>query len=298
MAEQIIHYHQCPACGSEEIRFLRQVTDYSISGETFPLYFCGACTLQFTQDVPVPECIGRYYEAPHYVSHSDTDKGIINKIYQQVKKYTIRQKVKMMEEISGKKGRLLDIGCGTGSFLEAMKADGWDVYGLEPDAEARALAEKKTQQKLGTPDEIYSLAGQTFDLLTLWHVLEHVHDLQGYVKRFGSILKPGGYLVIAVPNYTSADARRYGKYWAAYDVPRHLYHFSPKAMTALIEGAGFERREIKPMWFDSFYVSMLSEKYRKGNLARAILSGCYSNAKAFFDRGKCSSLIYIFRKNG
>lgn len=297
MTDHTIHYTNCPACGSEDIRFLRQVTDYSISGETFPLYHCAACTLHFTQDVPTAEKIGPYYEAPHYVSHSDTDKGIINRLYQLVKKRTIREKVRLIDKLSAKKGRLLDIGCGTGSFLAAVKEDEWDVYGLEPDAQARSLAEKKTRQKLGSNEEIYTLAAGTFDVITLWHVLEHVHDLQGYVKRFQALLKPGGVLIIAVPNYTSSDAKRYGKYWAAYDVPRHLYHFSPKSIVALLERNGFKKEAIRPMWFDSFYVSMLSERYKKGNIFSAMLVGLYSNLKAVFNNETCSSVIYIFRRS-
>ncbi|MGV3766573.1 MAG: class I SAM-dependent methyltransferase [Chitinophagaceae bacterium] len=292
-----VHYTSCPACRSTQIQPVTEVKDHSISGTVFSVWTCAQCTLRFTQDVPPADAIGPFYAATHYVSHSDTEEGLVNKVYQLVKKRTIKGKVnKINQWCEGKKGTLLDIGCGTGSFLAAMKTDGWKVDGLEPDPGARTLAAEKTGQDILAPEKLYELPASSYDVITLWHVLEHVHDLQGYAASFQRLLKPGGKLLIAVPNYTSADAQHYGGFWAAWDVPRHLYHFSPRSVNMLMEGYGFSAKGIKPMWFDSFYVSMLSEQYKKGNIIKAFFMGLWSNLNAVFSAEKCSSLIYLFRK--
>lgn len=292
-----VHYTSCPACHATDITFISDVKDHSISGAVFPVWMCRKCTLRFTQDVPPAHEIGPFYAATHYVSHSDTKEGLVNKVYQLVKRRTIKGKVNMINKwCAGRKGTLLDIGCGTGSFLAAMKADGWKVEGLEPDPGARTLAAEKTGQEVFAPEKIDILPAATYDVITLWHVLEHVHDLQGYGASFQRLLKPGGKLLIAVPNYTSADAEHYGGFWAAWDVPRHLYHFSPLSVDMLMKSHGFSASGIRPMWYDSFYVSMLSEQYRKGNIVKAFFVGLWSNLKTVFRPEKCSSLIYMFSK--
>ncbi|MCB9186630.1 MAG: methyltransferase domain-containing protein [Flavobacteriales bacterium] len=130
--------------------------------------------------------------------------------------------------------------------------------------------------------------------------MEHVHRLDETLIEFHRILKPNGNLIIAVPNHTSYDAKIYREDWAAYDVPRHLYHFNPLTIEPLLNDAGFELTRMKPMWFDSVYVSLLSEKNRgnSGLVAwlRAGLIGTLSNLSAVFDTKKCSSVIYVFKK--
>jgi len=133
----------------------------------------------------------------------------------------------------------------------------------------------------------------------MWHVLEHVHALKPYLNQCLKSLKQNGRLIIAVPNYTSFDAKYYKKYWAAYDLPRHLYHFSPTSMATLLSEIGFEIVTIKPMWYDSFYVSLLSEKYKKSGklgLMLAIIIGGISNFITLFDASKASSIIYEIKK--
>ncbi|MCW3109656.1 MAG: class SAM-dependent methyltransferase [Segetibacter sp.] len=274
-------------------------TDFTVSQEQFEVWKCSTCTFRFTQNVPAAAYIGPYYRSAEYVSHSDTKEGFVNRLYHIVRSFTLQTKRTLVKKVTGlKQGVLLDIGAGTGAFSNKMQQGGWNVTGLEPDEFAREKALSKYDLKLEKLTNLENLVGETFDAITLWHVLEHVHDLHGYLEKFLEILKPTGRLVIGVPNYTSYDAGFYKDCWAAYDVPRHLYHFSPKSMQVLLEKKGFLLEAVKPMWFDSFYVSMLSEKYRQGkdNFFRAVWIGLVSNMKALFDTKRCSSVIYIIRK--
>jgi len=299
MTTATIHYTNCPICGSANIKKVLTAKDYTVSGETFSIFGCADCTGRFTQDVPSAAAIGPYYKSENYISHTNTNKGLVNRLYQSVRKRTLKQKRKLVEKITGiTKGNHLDVGSGTGAFAGEMKQAGWHVTGLEPDADARMVASQQYHVELEDMVRFYQLQPATFDAITMWHVLEHVHDLQGYMKQLSSILKEKGRLFIAVPNYTSKDAAIYKEYWAAYDVPRHLYHFSPTAMKTLVEKHGMKIAQYKPMWYDSFYVSMLSSRYRNGkmNLPAAFLNGLRSNTKATGHPERCSSVIYIISK--
>ncbi|HLO81541.1 MAG TPA: class I SAM-dependent methyltransferase [Chitinophagaceae bacterium] len=293
----MIHYEQCPLCNSQKLKFIFNVKDYTVSGKDFALWECEECSLRFTQDIPGPDEIGAYYRSENYISHTETKKGFINNAYLAVRKFTLQQKKNLISAKTGLgKGKILDIGCGTGAFLEVMQLAGWTVQGLEPDEGARVIAEQRGVSVLPS-GELFNINGP-YDAITMWHVLEHVHDLHPYLEKMRSLLNPGGVIFIAVPNYTSADASEYGHCWAAYDVPRHLYHFSPASMNTLMKMHGLQISKMEPMWFDSFYVSMLSEKYRSGknNLVSASWQGLRSNASAFSDTGKCSSVIYVIKK--
>lgn len=290
----MVHYHECPVCGNKAVVKFLQVTDHSASKKIFEVWRCPGCTLCFTQDAPGQNEIGPYYQFEDYISHTDTKKGLVNRLYHFVRGITLNSKKRIVEKAAGiKNGHLLDIGSGTGAFLNKMQQNGWQVTGLEPDETARKKCLENHGITAQPPENLFSLPDASFDAITLWHVLEHVHQLQEYIQKIKTLLKPGGALIIAVPNYTSHDAQVYQQYWAAWDVPRHLYHFSPKAMDALLSAHGLTVQQIKPMWFDSFYVSMLSEKYRKGNIVRAFFTGLGSNMKALGDKKKCSSVIYI-----
>lgn len=297
----MIVYDSCPVCTSKNILPVLSAKDFTVSGEEFEIWECRRCTLRFTQSVPGPEEIVPYYKSENYISHSDNKKGLINKIYHAVRKRTLTQKLRLVEKITGtKKGTLLDIGSGTGDFLKTMKTSGWNVTGLEPDSDARQVAKKKNGIELQPAEHLFHLSAESFDAVTMWHVLEHVHDLHGYANQIFKILKKNGIWFIAVPNYTSYDEEKYESFWAAYDVPRHLYHFSPSSMKELLTLHGFQLSFVKPMWYDSFYVSMLSEKYASGksNLIKAIAIGLISNTHALFDPERCSSVIYIATKDG
>ena len=299
MSERI-EYTECPSCKSVAISKVFSCKDHTVSQEIFEIWKCAGCTLRFTQNAPIPAEMGRYYQSADYVSHSDTKKGLVNRLYHLVRNRTLQQKAGMVKDITKKSaGKLLDVGAGTGAFAHTMQQAGWQVTGLEPDELARVNAFNNYGLTLDTLERLPSLPAAAFDAITLWHVLEHVHDLHGYLRNFYKLLHKDGVLIIAVPNYQSYDAEVYQNCWAAYDVPRHLYHFSAKSMENLLQSHGFTTEELKPMWFDSFYVSMLSEKYMRnhGNLARAFWKGLQSNLKAWRKTEKCSSIIYIIKRS-
>jgi len=294
-----IHYSSCPVCASINIRDVFPVKDFTVSGREFTITECMNCTLRFTQDVPDAESIHAYYKSENYISHTDTSKGLVNRLYKTIRKRTLVQKRKLIEHITGRKsGTLLDVGSGTGAFLHEMKSNDWNVTGLEPDTDAISIAKKNYGVDLMSTNQLFTLKENSFDAITLWHVLEHVHQLQAYIKQLKSLLAEGGKLIIAVPNYTSFDEKKYKEYWAAYDVPRHLYHFSPKAMETLMGLHGLKIIGKKPMWYDSFYVSLLSSKYKSGGTKwiSAAWNGMLSNLKSLNNTGKCSSVIYIISK--
>lgn len=296
--DEKLHHTSCPVCNSKFINPLLTVKDHTVSKEDFVIWQCNNCTLRFTQDAPVESAIGKYYKSPDYISHTNTEKGLLNKIYQRVRNYTLKKKSKLIISSTIPQGKLLDVGCGIGGFLNEMKKEGWTVTGLEPDEEARILAKKLYNLIVFEPSGISSLSINSFDAITLWHVLEHVHDLHGYVDQLKELLKSNGKLFIAVPNYLSLDADIYRLKWAAYDVPRHLYHFTPKAMNVLMEKHSLTVRAKKAMPFDSFYISLLSSKYKNGHTKwlSAFISGLRSNARAAYDVDKCSSIIYMVEK--
>lgn len=285
--------HNCPACGHTKATTALSVKDHFLSGETFQLLKCENCELLYTTPRPTLDKIGDYYKSEDYVSHSSTKKGLVNRAYTIVRNYTLNQKVKLVKRlVSGK--NLLDIGAGTGHFLKRAQDNGFTVLGLEPDADARRVAIEQNNVQLKELDILHTLPEMEYDCVSMWHVLEHVYNLQEDVRKIGSLVKQNGVWIIAVPNHTSFDAQHYGSFWAAYDVPRHLYHFSPKTIVDLIQPHGFVLEEMLPMKFDAYYVSMLSEKYKGGSLLSALKIGWKSNRRS--KGGKCSSQIYIFRK--
>jgi len=275
-----------------------QVKDHTVSQEIFAVWHCSTCTVRFTQQVPAEDAIGKYYQAEAYVSHTDSKKGLINSLYHLVRNYTLTTKPRLVQKASGlQSGKLLDVGAGTGAFAAAIQQRGWQVTGLEPDDTARSNAKTNHGLDLQQPGELFTLPAASFDVITMWHVLEHVHELHRYLDTFNKVLTPTGTLIIAVPNYTSHDGTVYQQNWAAYDVPRHLYHFSPQSMQQLAGMHGFTITAYKPMWFDSFYVCMLSEKHKSGgNMIKAVWNGLLSNLKAVGNAKKCSSVVYVMKK--
>lgn len=293
-------YKHCPCCNSVKIDFVLSAKDHTVSNENFEVWECADCTLRFTQSIPVAEEIGAYYQSENYISHSDTSKGFINSLYHKVRKRTLQTKENLIKKNTGlSKGNILDVGAGTGAFLNKMESSGWNVTGIEPDKTARKNAKEFYNLSLSPAEQFYNLPQQSFDAITMWHALEHVHELHPYVDQLNKLLKPNGVVFIAVPNYTCYDAKVYKENWAAYDVPRHLYHFSPASMKKLLTQHGLNVIRIKPMWFDSFYVSMLSEKYKTGknNYVRAFVRGFISNLIAMFSKARCSSEIYVIKNH-
>ncbi len=292
----MIVYRVCPCCNGEDIQKAIAAKDHTVSGEIFEIWECNACTLRFTQSIPDKNNIEIFYRSETYISHSDTKKGVINSVYHYVRKRTLKSKRNLIENYAKlPSGRILDMGAGTGAFLHTMQSSQWEVTGLEPDDIARENANKLYGLSLKPPEELFNLQPASFNAITLWHVLEHIHDLHLYIGQLKKVLKPTGFLFVAVPNYTCYDEKIYKEFWAGYDVPRHLYHFSPASITQLLLKHGLQLKEIKPMWYDSFYVSMLSEKYKNGknNFLSAMWNGYISNCKALFNTERCSSVIYI-----
>jgi len=295
----LIHYTVCPVCSASTIKEALRVKDHSVSGEEFSIWECTSCHFRFTQDVPDAGSIGPYYQSEEYISHSNTSRGLINRLYQMVRKRTLKRKRKLVQQLTGMgKGQLLDIGSGTGAFVSEMEQSGWRVTGLEPDSGARQVAKESFGVNLQDTGGFFDLAADQYDAITLWHVLEHVHTLHEYMAQLKKLLKSKGRILIAVPNYTSGDAAAYQSYWAAYDVPRHLYHFSPESIEKLAAIHGLQLISCKPMWYDSFYISMLSSKYKHGktSLPGSFYQGLASNCKALLQIRKCSSLIYVLGK--
>lgn len=293
----MVHYTGCPLCHSSLVGPAFDVKDHTVSRNMFSVWECKSCTARFTQDIPGEEEIGTYYLSEDYISHTETRKGFVNKAYHAVRNITLQQKRKMIvRHTAMPAGRLLDIGCGTGAFLQVMAQSGWTVQGLEPDPGAREIAASRGVPVL--PSGELSRLTPGFDAITMWHVLEHVHNLHGYLQTIAQLLTGAGRLFVAVPNFRSADAAHYGSSWAAYDVPRHLYHFSPESVKSLMKMHGLEVVGMSPMWFDSIYVSMLSEKYARGkdSLISACWQGLRSNLNALGHTDRCSSVIYTIRR--
>jgi 2-polyprenyl-3-methyl-5-hydroxy-6-metoxy-1,4-benzoquinol methylase len=286
----------CPICSKTELTLFKTVKDHSVSNEKFNITMCKDCGFKFTNPIPTEDTIGKYYQSENYISHSDTNKGIVNKLYHIVRKQALKSKVNLINSIS-KKGSILDVGCGTGYFLKACQENGWTVTGMEPDATARSHAEKNTNHTIHT--NLFSVVeSEKFNVITMWHVLEHVHKLNQSIQHIHKLLVSKGKIIIAVPNIKSYDSIIYSEYWAALDVPRHLYHFTEKDIDNLLTTHGFTKEKINPMLFDSFYVSMLSDKYMHGktNYIRAFYNALVSNLKSI-NKTNHSSLIYIYQKN-
>lgn len=271
-------------------------TDFYASGEAFELYRCGDCGFLFTQGVPCSAEIGKYYETPDYISHSDSRKGLVNKIYHLVRAYMLRRKVNLVErEARQQKGRILDIGTGTGYFANAMAQRGWTVEATEKNAAARTFA--RTHFGLEVKEQNTS-PYNTFNIITLWHVMEHIEDLNHTWQQLHEWLAADGLLIVAVPNSRSYDAQKYQAHWAAYDVPRHLWHFTPDTMVRFGSRHHFTCVRRYPMPFDAFYISILSEKYRqhKFPVLRGLCAGIAAWCSAWFRPDRSSSIIYVFKK--
>jgi len=289
------NYSYCPVCKSTSFSPFLTCEDYTVSHEKFSIVTCDGCGFKFTNPIPDVDKLGKYYKSEEYISHSDTRKGLIAQLYHWVRSYTLSTKLRLVSRYVPR-GTLLDFGCGTGMFLRKCHTSNWKTVGVEPDDAAVQIAARSGAE---IHSSLSSISGDThFNAITLWHVLEHVPQLGGTLAWFHEHLQQDGVLIIAVPNHKSFDSLHYGPFWAAYDVPRHLYHFDPSSLSELAKKAGFKLVDQLPMKFDSFYVSLLSEKYQAGRTRylHAFITGLRSNFKARRS-GNYSSLIYIFRKS-
>jgi len=269
------------------------VKDHSVSKEIFDLYYDEELDMLITSPQPELQNLGKYYESEDYISHTDNKRSLFEKAYHFVKNIALKNKLNLINSQQSKKGKLLDIGAGTGDFLLTAKNDGWETIGVEPSDRAKNIAKEKG---ISFVEETSTLESNSLDVITMWHVLEHVPNLEVQIQELKRLLKPTGTLIIAVPNYKSFDAGHYETFWAAYDVPIHFWHFSKKSIQLLFERVDMKLEKILPMKFDSFYVSLLSEKYKNGkmNYIKAFFIGLKSNWKAKSSK-EYSSHIYVLK---
>lgn len=287
---------KCPWCESEKTQIHLWVKDEFLSNEEFEIHKCLHCGLLFTEPRPAKNKLQEYYKSEEYYSHQENKTGFIPRIYEKVKSINLKNKLRMATYGMGK-GRVLDIGCGVGDFLHVMENKDWETTGIEPSADAIAIAKTRMNAQLFAPEDIDKLGDESFDLITMWHVLEHVDDLKNEIAHLERLLKKGGRLVLALPNFKSYDANYYKEHWAAYDVPRHLNHFCRQSIDNVFKNSQLTLIKTDKLVWDAFYISYMSEQYIRHSFAllRGIFRGWVSNLKAR-NSGEWSSLVYIFEK--
>lgn len=291
----------CPVCGNSDIHEVYHVEDHFSSGEVFPLFDCSDCGLRFTNHFPPEEEIGTYYDSPDYISHTDTREGVMNRVYHAARELMLKRKVTLVQKHAPRStGRLLDMGCGTGYFLNAAKKRGFQVTGIEKDPRAREFARERFGLNVADEKHFWEVKKGSFHAVTLWHVLEHVEQLNETIARLKHMLTDDGTLVIAVPNHGSHDHSFYRQYWAAYDVPRHLWHFSPRSLEHLLTKHELNIVHKYPMPLDAYYISFLSEKYKKSAgltaFARPLFIGTAGFLRSCGNPDHSSSIIYVAKK--
>jgi 2-polyprenyl-3-methyl-5-hydroxy-6-metoxy-1,4-benzoquinol methylase len=291
---ELTNIKNCPICNSEKHSFWRKGIDHNVSKGEFNIVSCNDCGFRFTNPIPTENTIGNYYKSENYISHSSTKKGFINKVYHIVRSRAIKQKERLIASLTKEKN-LLDIGCGTGDFLGYCKLQKWNAIGLEPDEDARKIALEKNQIETFDLNHLDKIEENSKDIITMWHVLEHVYNLNNDIQNYKRILNPNGHLVVAVPNCSSHDAEHYKEHWAALDLPIHLYHFTPNDIKNLFDKHEMKLVKTLPMKFDSYYISMVSEKYKGGNIISGFWRGFISNLKAKKTQKTYSSQIYVLK---
>lgn len=289
---------QCPLCQAKRFEFFKEVPDYFLSKENFQLVKCVHCGLVFIQNRPDKSSIGAYYESEEYISHTDSHKNLFALVYQIVRRWNVAKKYRMIKRYISQ-GSILDIGCGTGDFLNYFFRKKWNVAGIEPSNSAREIANKKNNHQIFEEEKLNHFADGAFDVISMWHSLEHVHNLNERLSAVHRLLKDDGVFVFSVPIYESWDATHYDSFWAAWDVPRHLYHFSQATVKTLMDRNNFHLLKTIPLPFDSYYISLLSEGYKtkRGSLLRVFLNGFVSNLNARLKTKNFSSLIFIAQKS-
>lgn len=295
----VITHDKCPLCKSSAIKKRFACVDEFATGEQFDIFECTACGLAFTQNVPDEKEIDRYYESPTYISHSNTSKGFVNRVYHIVRRIMLQKKARKVEILTGlKNGRLLDYGAGTGHFARLMETRGWSVTAIEKNGKARELALKEFGFEMLPVEALSAIKDKELDVVTMWHVMEHIQEPDRMWDELHRILGDKGIAIIAVPNSASYDALKYKEHWAAYDVPRHLWHFTPSTIAQWGEKHGFVLDGQYTMPFDGFYISMLSEQYKGSRLHT--IRGFWNGFKGWLLQCRrssaSSSIIYVFRK--
>ena len=288
--------NKCPWCGSDKAQINLWLKDEFLTKEDFHICECLNCGLQYTMPRPDKDHIGAYYKSEEYYSHQENTKGFIPKLYERVKKVNLKHKYQLAAK-NLPTGKMLDIGCGVGDFLHTAEEHGWECVGVEPSEEAKAIAQKRTKAKIVSSEALEQIPDESFDVITMWHVLEHVDQLKWQVIQLQRLVKISGRVVIALPNYKSYDGQFYKEHWAAYDVPRHLNHFNKTVLTKIFKTSGLELVKTDRLKWDAYYISYMSEQYKCHSLplVRGVLRGWMSNCKARRS-GEWSSLVYVFER--
>jgi 2-polyprenyl-3-methyl-5-hydroxy-6-metoxy-1,4-benzoquinol methylase len=288
--------NKCPWCGSEKAQINLWLKDEFLSKEDFHICECLNCGLSYTMPRPNKEKIGEYYKSEEYYSHQENKKGFIPRLYESVKKVNLKHKYNLATQ-GLNVGKMLDIGCGVGDFLHTAEEHGWTCTGVEPSEDAKAIAKTKTKANIINSEDMEKIPDATFDLITMWHVLEHVDDLKWQIEQLHRLTKTKGRIVIAVPNYKSYDAQYYKELWAAYDVPRHLSHFNKNVLTKIFKSKNLELVQTDKLIWDAYYISYMSEQYKQHQfpLLKGAFRGCISNCKARHTN-EWSSMVFIFEK--
>ncbi len=295
---RIIHT-ECPLCGGKKLQHQFSCKDQFATGEEFAIYKCEECSFVFTQNIPHENEIGRYYESPTYISHSDTNKGFINRCYHIVREIMLRRKAALVNSlVDSGKTHLLDYGAGTGYFARAMQRHDWEVTAIEKSEQARQYSKEQFGFEMQPVESLDNYEDGYFDVVTMGHVMEHIQNINEFWGKLYRILDANGIAVIALPNSASYDAQLYREHWAAYDVPRHLWHFSPSTVMKFGRKHGFILERQFTMPFDGFYISMLSERYKgsKLPLIGGVWNGLLGWLASWSKKSASSSIIYVFRK--
>ena len=293
------HHNTCPVCGSAQTEVLFSAPDWLVTKLDFKICRCRNCGFSFTQDHPEASESARYYDSAEYISHTDSRKTLLDKAYQAARNFMLGRKAALVAGLSGKKsGFIVDIGSGTGHFLGTMKSNGWQVAGIEISDNARIYSASKFSVDVYSPEEFSKIQPGSADCVSLWHVAEHLHDLDAYFNKISSILKTEAVLIVALPNSSSSDARHYSKYWAAWDVPRHLWHFNPGSFRLFAKQKGLSLVSVRRLPLDVFYISILSEKNKGSRFAAisGLIKGAFFFLCSLIRKENSSSLVYILKK--
>jgi len=293
----MIKLEKCIICCKTNLTEKMTCKDFTVSGEFFKIVSCETCGFRFTNPRPKDEDLQKYYMSSSYISHTNNKKGLFNTLYQTIRLITINRKIKLLKSMR-KKGKVLDVGCGTGEFLNKCKRNGYETIGFEPSDVARKQAINNFNLEVMKSNCFEKLENKSISIITMWHVLEHIPDIEKVLFESSRLITDNGIIFIAVPNYLSWDSKYYKNYWAAWDTPIHLWHFSEKTIKLLFKKYHLKLIKTKPMIFDSFYVSLLSEEYKTGskNYIKSFIIGLLSNIIAIFSKKGHSSNIYIFKK--
>ena len=289
----------CNVCQSDDTVVLYEGRDrlHGLGGP-FKLVKCQQCGLIYLNPRPTREEMGRYYPPDYepYAQDVERAKGLLSGLDY---RYGVAKRCRTITK--GKEpGRILDVGCGAGHFLNGMKQRGWQPFGTEVSEEAATYARERFGLEVFVGElEEAELPAAYFDAITLWHVLEHLHDPLASLMEISRLLKDGGLLVFAIPNWHSLDARLFGEFWVGLDVPRHLYVFPRPALEKLLARAGLKIVETECFFggHGAFALSwrfFLEEKMPQKALRECLLWLSYTKLARFI----ASPYFYLVDKLG